>query len=263
MSASPGIPPAAARPAGSDQSLGSVMTALAANTAIALANGIAAALTGSPALLAETLRTVADAGNDIFLYVAIRRSRLPADTSRPFGYGPERFYWALLAAIGSSWSAVPCRSGTAPCCFSPTTPARWRLGRVAAAAGGPWGRWDGCRGRDHASVGFRLRWAPPGRVAARGYGPGASPCAPGRDRTRTAPDSAASIAFLCKGATTWRQLESASSTGRQRPPRLRTRDGSACGGWSRAPTRARRRSDGPPGSLSRRAEGRSACAVAA
>src|ERR671932_1633961 len=83
-----------------DESLGSVLAALAANSTIAVAKGTAAALTGSPALLAETLHTVADAGNEVFLYVAIRRSRHPADASHPFGYGPERYYWALLAALG-------------------------------------------------------------------------------------------------------------------------------------------------------------------
>jgi cation diffusion facilitator family transporter len=83
-----------------DESLASVLVALAANTAVAIAVGVAAALTGSPALLAETLHTVADAGNEVFLYVAIRRSRRPADASHPFGYGPERYFWALLAAIG-------------------------------------------------------------------------------------------------------------------------------------------------------------------
>ena len=83
-----------------DESLGSVFAALAANTAIATAKGTAAVLTGSPALLAETLHTVADAGNEVLLYVAIRRSRHPPDASHPFGYGPERYYWALLAAIG-------------------------------------------------------------------------------------------------------------------------------------------------------------------
>jgi cation diffusion facilitator family transporter len=83
-----------------DESLGSVFAALAANTAIAIAKATAAVLTGSPALLAETLHTVADAGNEVLLYVAIRRSRQPADATHPFGYGPERYYWALLAAIG-------------------------------------------------------------------------------------------------------------------------------------------------------------------
>jgi cation diffusion facilitator family transporter len=83
-----------------DESLGSVLTALGANTAIAIAKGTAAALTGSPSLLAETLHTLADAGNEVFLFIAIRRSRHPADASHPFGYGPERYYWALLAAVG-------------------------------------------------------------------------------------------------------------------------------------------------------------------
>jgi cation diffusion facilitator family transporter len=83
-----------------DDSLTSVLAALAANSAIAVAKGVAAALTGSAALFAETLHTVADAGNEIFLYVAIRRSDRPADASHPLGYGPERWYWALLAAIG-------------------------------------------------------------------------------------------------------------------------------------------------------------------
>src|SRR5919201_3516483 len=84
----------------SDDSFLSVMAALAANTAIAAAKGTAAALTGSPALLAETLHTIADAGNEVLLWIALRRSRRAADESHPFGYGPERYYWALLAAVG-------------------------------------------------------------------------------------------------------------------------------------------------------------------
>src|SRR5918912_2505143 len=98
MSAAAASPPAPS--ADRDESLGSVLAALAANTTIAIAKGTAAALTGSPALLAETLHTVADAGNEVFLWIAVRRSARPADASHPFGYGPERYYWALLAAIG-------------------------------------------------------------------------------------------------------------------------------------------------------------------
>jgi cation diffusion facilitator family transporter len=100
MSVSPSEPAVAAAAAGPDESLGSVLAALLANSLIALAKGVAAALTGSPALLAETLHTVADTGNEVLLFVAIRRSRKPPDASHPFGYGPERYYWALLAAIG-------------------------------------------------------------------------------------------------------------------------------------------------------------------
>jgi cation diffusion facilitator family transporter len=83
-----------------DESLGSVISALVANTGVAIAKGTAAVLTGSPSLFAETLHTVADAGNEVFLYVAIRRSEHPPDRTHPFGYGPERYYWALLAAVG-------------------------------------------------------------------------------------------------------------------------------------------------------------------
>jgi cation diffusion facilitator family transporter len=83
-----------------DRSFVSVATALVANTTIATAKGIAAALTGSPALLAETLHTLADAGNEVLLWVALRRSRRAPDATHPLGYGPERYYWALLAAVG-------------------------------------------------------------------------------------------------------------------------------------------------------------------
>jgi cation diffusion facilitator family transporter len=92
--------PAESATARGDGSLASVLTALAANVTIAVAKGTAAALTGSPALLAETLHTLADAGNEVLLWIALWRSRRPADPSHPLGYGPERYYWALLAAVG-------------------------------------------------------------------------------------------------------------------------------------------------------------------
>ena len=59
-------------PTSSDESFKSVLAALAANTTIAIAKGTAAVLTGSPALLAETLHTIADAGNEVFLWIAVR-----------------------------------------------------------------------------------------------------------------------------------------------------------------------------------------------
>ena len=87
-------------PAASDGTLRRVLAALAANMAIATAKGVAAAVTGSSALLAETLHTIADTGNEVFLFIAIRRSARPADASHPLGYAPERYYYALLAAVG-------------------------------------------------------------------------------------------------------------------------------------------------------------------
>jgi cation diffusion facilitator family transporter len=82
------------------ESRGTVLVALSINLLIAAAKGSAALLTGSSALLAESAHSVADTGNEAFLLIALRRSRRPADQTHPFGYGAERFYWSLLAAIG-------------------------------------------------------------------------------------------------------------------------------------------------------------------
>jgi cation diffusion facilitator family transporter len=82
------------------ESRATVLVALAINLAIAASKGAAALLTGSSALLAESAHSVADTGNEAFLLIALRRSRRPADRTHPFGYGAERFYWSLLAAIG-------------------------------------------------------------------------------------------------------------------------------------------------------------------
>ena len=57
-------------------------------------------MTGSAALLAEALHSAADAGNELFLIVALRRSGREPDELHPFGYGAERYFWALLAALG-------------------------------------------------------------------------------------------------------------------------------------------------------------------
>ncbi len=84
----------------SSESLTSIVVALVANLAIALAKGAAALLTASPSLLAETLHTLADAGNEVLLGIAVRRGSRPPDARHPLGYGAELYYWALLAAIG-------------------------------------------------------------------------------------------------------------------------------------------------------------------
>jgi cation diffusion facilitator family transporter len=88
------------RTAEGEESRTSVLAALAANTTIAIAKGTAAVLTGSPALFAETLHTVADTANEAILFLAVRSSRRPADAIHPLGYGPDRYFWALIAAIG-------------------------------------------------------------------------------------------------------------------------------------------------------------------
>ncbi|WP_405656750.1 cation diffusion facilitator family transporter [Streptomyces sp. NBC_00079] len=77
-----------------------VLVALAANLLIAVAKAVGGLLAGSPALLSEAAHSVADSLNEVFLLAALRRSRRPADTRHPFGYGKERFFWSLLAAVG-------------------------------------------------------------------------------------------------------------------------------------------------------------------
>lgn len=77
-----------------------VLVALAANLVIAVAKAIGGVIAGSPALLSEAAHSVADSLNEVFLLAALRRSRRPADRRHPFGYGKERFFWSLLAAVG-------------------------------------------------------------------------------------------------------------------------------------------------------------------
>jgi cation diffusion facilitator family transporter len=84
----------------SGESRRTVIIALIVNLLIASAKGVAAVLSGSGALLAEAGHSVADTGNELFLLIALRSSRRPPDETHPFGYGADRFYWSLLAAIG-------------------------------------------------------------------------------------------------------------------------------------------------------------------
>jgi cation diffusion facilitator family transporter len=77
-----------------------VLVALGANLLIAAAKAGAGAVAGSPALLSEAAHSVADSLNEVFLLAALRRSRRPADQRHPFGYGKERYFWSLLAAVG-------------------------------------------------------------------------------------------------------------------------------------------------------------------
>jgi cation diffusion facilitator family transporter len=77
-----------------------ILMALAANLLIAAAKAVGGLLTGSPALLSEAAHSVADSVNEVFLLASLRRSRRPADEQHPFGYGKERYFWALLAAVG-------------------------------------------------------------------------------------------------------------------------------------------------------------------
>src|SRR6478672_10487831 len=77
-----------------------VIIAVLANLGVALAKAVATLMTGSAAMLAETVHSLADTANEILLYVGLRRSRPEPDASHPFGYGQERWFWSFLAALG-------------------------------------------------------------------------------------------------------------------------------------------------------------------
>ena len=83
-----------------DESTGTVIVAFVANLAIAAAKITAGLIGGSSAMLAEGAHSVADTTNQVFLLVSLRLGRKEADDTHPFGYGKERFFWSLLAAVG-------------------------------------------------------------------------------------------------------------------------------------------------------------------
>jgi cation diffusion facilitator family transporter len=84
---------------GSESTL-TVLIAFGANLVIAVAKTFAALLTASASLAAEAAHSWADTGNEVFLLIAGRRSRRPADETHPLGYGRESYVWSMFAAMG-------------------------------------------------------------------------------------------------------------------------------------------------------------------
>lgn len=80
-------------------SLKSILFAFFANTAIAVAKGIAAVYTGSGAMLAETIHSVADAGNQLLLVLGLSQTRKMPTDEYPLGYGKSIYFWSFLVAV--------------------------------------------------------------------------------------------------------------------------------------------------------------------
>ncbi len=74
--------------------------ALASNVAVTSTKIAAGVISGSNALLSEGAHSIADTLNELFLVASVHRSERPADQLHPFGYGAERFFWSLIAAVG-------------------------------------------------------------------------------------------------------------------------------------------------------------------
>jgi cation diffusion facilitator family transporter len=84
--------------AGTD-STRAILFALGANFAIAVAKGVAAWFTHSSAMLAETVHSLADCGNQLLLLLGMRQARKPASPDYPLGHGKAVYFWSFLVAV--------------------------------------------------------------------------------------------------------------------------------------------------------------------
>jgi len=76
-----------------------IIAALLANAGIAVTKFIAFLISGSSSMLAESVHSLADSGNQVLLLIGGRRAKRAATPSHPFGYGRERYVYAFLVSI--------------------------------------------------------------------------------------------------------------------------------------------------------------------
>lgn len=76
-----------------------IIAALAANAGIAVAKFVGFAITGSSSMLAESVHSVADTGNQGLLLLGRKRARRAATPEHPFGFGRDRFFYSFVVAL--------------------------------------------------------------------------------------------------------------------------------------------------------------------
>jgi cation diffusion facilitator family transporter len=76
-----------------------IIQSLVANTLIGISKGVAAFITGSGAMLAETIHSFADCGNQLLLLLGVKAAHRPADAQHPMGYGRNLYFWSFMVAM--------------------------------------------------------------------------------------------------------------------------------------------------------------------
>lgn len=76
-----------------------IFFALGANFAITIAKGVAALFSGSGAMLAETVHSFADCGNQALLLLGVKQAKRPPSPEYPLGYGKAVYFWSFLVAV--------------------------------------------------------------------------------------------------------------------------------------------------------------------
>jgi cation diffusion facilitator family transporter len=76
-----------------------IFFALGANLSIAASKGVAAVLSGSSAMIAETVHSVADSGNQLLLLLGMKQAKAPASAEFPLGLGKAIYFWSFLVAV--------------------------------------------------------------------------------------------------------------------------------------------------------------------
>jgi cation diffusion facilitator family transporter len=84
---------------GTSGSVRAILYALGANIGIFLAKSVAAVLTGSGAMFAEAVHSLADCGNQGLLLLGMKRAKRPPTPDYPLGYGKEVYFWSFLVAL--------------------------------------------------------------------------------------------------------------------------------------------------------------------
>jgi cation diffusion facilitator family transporter len=84
---------------GQANSLRAVLLALGANFAIFLSKLAAAVITGSGAMLAEAIHSLADCGNQLLLLLGMRQSNKPPSDEYPLGWGRALYFWSFVVAL--------------------------------------------------------------------------------------------------------------------------------------------------------------------